>query len=233
MKKTKQIKIFGSIALLLITLLGTFFVILPTFNETNTLVENRTNIEEGNTELDNRIAELEKDRTNVQKITNIYLELVKRFPTSIESTNLLADVSNAATLAGMSPSNIEGIVMSKPEFITNKTTNEEETTETSPSQNLAVMEVNITVNGTPNQLTAFLGSMNEVNRVVKISSVNVSTRGTEGISSMSIVGTTYIYQGVAIPDRTINTNDNNPAEPNPTSPTPVTPENPDVAETQN
>jgi Tfp pilus assembly protein PilO len=229
MKKTKQIKIFGSIALLLITLLGTVFVILPTFDETNTLVENRTNIDEGNTELDNRIAELEKDRTNVQKITNIYLELVKKFPTSIESTNLLADVSNAATLAGMAPSNIEGIVMNKPEFTTNTTSEEE----TASSQNLAVMEVSITVNGTPNQLTAFLGSMNEVNRVVKISSVNVSTRGTEGISTMTISGSTYIYQGVAIPDRALNTNDNNPAEPNPTSPTPVTPENPDVAETQN
>lgn len=223
MKKTKQIKLFGSIALVLITLLGTFFVVLPVLEETTNLETTREEIMSGNTDLDRRIAELEKDRTNVGKITETYLELVRRFPTSIEATNLLADITNAATLAGMSPANVEGIVFSKPDFIKIGDT---------VSDSLAVMEVTITVNGTPNQLTSFLGTMNEVNRVIKISNINISTRGTEGISSMTINGTSYIYKGIAIPDRTaaVESNPNQPSQENPVIPTPTIPERPELSE---
>lgn len=248
MKKTQQIKLIGIVSIILITLLGIFTVAIPFVNQASKLATTQDEIIKANAQLDNNIKKLNTDKNDVNKVTSLYQELKKKFPDTVQPTALIADVSNAATKAGMGANNVEGVQMSKPEPITPTATGStQQTTEntktppttdaTQPAQsnaptggnsNLAQMKVTITVNGTGTQLGAFLGALNEVNRVIKVNSVEISANK-DGVSTMTVNGTTYLYKGIAVPSAqapqtpatpsTGNETTGNKTAPTPTAPT--------------
>lgn len=221
MKKTKQIKVFGSIGIALLLIVGVVTVGMPLLNQTNTLNQTRADIIASNAKLDTNIAALQLDQANVGKVTALYTELTKKFPSTVEPTALLADVSAAAVKAGMSSANIAGVSMDKPTAVaaasststsgtsntktattaptTNKsTTSSSSTASSAAGGSLAEMKVTIIVNGSPTQLGAFLGALNEVNRVIKVTGISITSKK-EGTSTMTVDGNTYIYKGIAIP----------------------------------
>lgn len=236
--KIKKVKTVGIGSISLISVLGVILVVYPFFNEQETLkIQVQEKVSE-NSVLSTRIASLKKTVDQVPQVKAYNDSLSTRFPATSDIPGLISSITTTASSAGLGPSSITGLTTTIPAIIadTASTLPAAGGTPAAPSGpvdntdtgsaaaaapaatggatsggDLASMNVSITVEGSPEQLAAFVRelSQSEGKRAFLIKSFSIDT-AENGASKLSLETETFLY-------RTL---------PDPTAATPVAPANP-------
>lgn len=235
MSKSRNIKLIGFASLGVIMLLGGVAIAVPAVTQSTRWIQEADTVEEANAQLAKQIADLETAKENHPDVVALNEDLNIKFPTTVKGTLLLKDISNAAAQAGMSASAVETVNIATPSILEvapveeapaeeapaeeapadEAPSNEGEAAAPAPAPKLATMNIEITVSGTDSQISAFLKALGQIDRAIKIDSVKISQKDdTSGIviNSMTISGTTLLYQEIPDPDKQVKkTKDNSKA----------------------
>lgn len=244
--RIKKVKTVGIGSISLVSVLGVILVIYPFFNERETLkVEVQEKVSE-NSVLSTRITSLKKTAEQVPQIKAFNDSLSVRFPSTSDIPGLVSSLSNTASASGLGSGAITGLETSIPTLVAGTaaslpSSGAETKANSGPTDNtdtgsaaaaapatsnasaagggdLASMTVDITVEGSPEQLTTFVKNLSSgQGRAFLIKGFNIDT-GAEGGSKLTLSMETFLYR--TLPEPTANT-----AAPNPATPAPADKQN--------
>lgn len=221
MSSSKNIKLIGFVSLGLLIGVGGIAIAVPAVTQSARWIQEEDAVKESNAQLQSDLIALEKVEEEHPDVVALNKQLNVKFPTIASGTLLLADVSKAAAMSGISASSIQAVNLATPILVQPESTatdsktssgssttapsNESKTTDTTKkaaTPQLATMNVEITVVGSGSQLSAFLKGLGQVDRAIKIDSVKISeVKGNDGagMNSMTISGTTLLYKEITDP----------------------------------
>lgn len=222
-KNQRNIKLVGIAGLAIIAIAGGALVAYPLVGQSQTFAKDTAAALSANKVLEDKIKALQVTQKELPQIQALNLALSAKFPSLPNGTALLTDISTAAFNSGMDASNIKGITISAPVLLTptasgsttttgsstatsgnttttNTTTSGTNTGATGTSK-VASMDMVIIVSGNGPQLSAFVASLGDIRRTVKINKVDLAanTDKTSNQTNMTVGATTYLYQNIEAP----------------------------------
>lgn len=246
MKNARNVILLGSTAVVMILVLGYLLVISPLLTK---MQAGKVEYEEAQASLaqaQSTAEGLETYRTQEPQVSSVNEELAAQFPTTADVSALNAQVVQAATSAGLSPSAVSSIATTTPTVVvaaapTAPTPAEGSEGEAAPTEGdaaatdpaapaepqatpIASMEVSISAIGPVDSLIAFARALGEIDRVLLITDVSISNESADG-ASISIKAIAYLYE----PIQTVDAGEV-PAEEVPAEEVPATEETPAVIE---
>jgi Tfp pilus assembly protein PilO len=225
--RIRKIKLLGALIIGLVSIVGIITVIYPFFNERETLkVEVQEKASE-NSVLSTRITTLNKTAEQVPQIKAFNDSLSVRFPSTSDIPGLVSSLANTASASGLGSGSITGLETSIPTLVAGTASSlPSSTTDTKtdkgPTDNtdtgsassaapaagaaksssagdLASMTVDLTVEGSPEQLATFVKNLSSgQGRAFLIKGFNIDS-GADGASKLSLSMETFLYRTLPEP----------------------------------
>lgn len=224
--RIRKIKLLGFVIIGLVSIIGIITVIYPFFNERETLkVEVQEKMSE-NSVLSTRINSLKKTAEQVPQIKAFNDSLSVRFPSTSDIPGLVSSLSSTASASGLGSASITGLETSIPTLVAGTASNlpaaapsakadkgptdntDTGTAASAPAAgatksagagDLASMTVDLTVEGSPEQLTTFVKNLSAgQGRAFLIKGFNLDA-GTDGQAKLTLSMETFLYRTLAAP----------------------------------
>jgi Tfp pilus assembly protein PilO len=214
----KNIKLIGIAGIALLTVAGVGLIGLPIVTQTQTWAAEVEQSEASNQQLKTQLSGLENTKSQLANIQAINDELAIRFPNLPNGTDLLQNISSAASTAGIGAAGIESIAISAPSLIVDTAAADaaaapavegEEGDEAAaavpvaetPASNVASMDISLSIQATSDQILSFSREFNNMSRTIKIKTASISG-GAEGASTFALTGVAYLYASILPPEVT-------------------------------
>lgn len=185
------------LGLVLLTLLGWLFVLSPRFETAGALEARAADLELGQINLTRRERDLLELAANLPATAEEAQRLFSAMPQTAELPVLLNQLTSAATKAGIPANRIEVINTAIPESV--ETASDEGS---APADvRLATMRVDMTVVGSPAELTTFVAAMEELERSFVITDVTMVAGGVRDSDedTLTLAGTMFVLES-PLPD---------------------------------
>ena len=203
-----RVTVFAAILGILALILGIWFLVLsPRFEESAQLTVQQQDLELANLSLLTRQREFLELAANIPTAAADAQTLFSQMPQTAELPNVLRQLTNAATSADISASNIQVINTSIPQSVPPaKTADGSEQSVT--GINLATMALDMTLTGEPDQLLSFLDNLQSLDRSVLVTGTNLMDSLDEGKSTQTLPLTASMFVlESALPDLVANANE--------------------------
>lgn len=224
--RIRKIKLLGSIIIGLVSIIGIITVIYPFFNERETLkIEVQEKMSE-NSVLSTRINSLKKTAEQVPQIKAFNDSLSVRFPSTSDIPGLVSSLASTASASGLGSASITGLETSIPTLVAGTAASLPSSTaatkaDKGPTDNtdtgtaaaapaagtakaasagdLASMTVDLTVEGSPDQLTTFVKNLSAgQGRAFLIKGFSLDA-GAEGSAKLNLSMETFLYRTLPEP----------------------------------
>lgn len=220
MKNARNVILLGTTAIVMILILGYLLVVSPLM----------TKVQAGKVEYEEAQATLSQAQTTAQglevfrtqepQVASINEELAAQFPTTADVSALNAQIVQAATSAGLSPSAVSSIATTTPTVVVSAAPAAAPEGEAAPAEGeaadpaadpaaaaptepqatpIASMEVSIAATGPIDSLIAFARALGEIDRVLLITDVSISNESSDG-ASISVKAIAYLYEPIQTVD---------------------------------
>lgn len=206
----KTVKPLGFIALFLIVVLGYFVVISPLMAQSAKYSENYAQATSDKDTASSRLTTLQQQKSTIESVEKYDDELSVKFPGLADTPSLVASINKSATNSSLRASDITSVSTTVPSIVpatggtasTPDAGGSGEDVAAAPAPNagsaesgsLASIVVDITAEGSLDNLSKFTEEMTDNDRNMSITSVNLTSDGKK--SSLSLKATTYIYKTV-------------------------------------
>lgn len=224
----RYVIIIGTIASVAIAGLGVNYAVLPSIGS---IQEAQTNIQDAESSRDmmqTRLTGLETAKDQFESIQAINSDLALQFPETGQTQLLLDQLFIGAALSGMSTNQIKSIDFSPPTIQTPEIPVAAAPTETAPPaegeatpspadtatppaadaqtalpEGFATLEFSLSLEGSPQQIQAYLNYLNSLQRVVTIREATISQASDDGgLYTLALSATTYVYRAIPLPTET-------------------------------
>jgi len=185
------------LGLVLLIVLGWLFVLSPRFQTTGELEVRAADLELGQLNLTRRERDLLDLAAGLPATAEQAQRLFSAMPQTAELPVLLTQLTSAATKSGIPADRIEVINTAIPESV--DTTTDEGSA--AADIRLATMRVDMTVVGSPSQLTKFIAAMENLERSFVITDVTVVAGGLKDSDedTLTLAGTIFVLES-ELPD---------------------------------
>lgn len=173
------------------------------------------------------IQTLQSQKTSLQTTKNSYLtaeaqynaiktisdSLSKDFPESSQVEGLVGMLTASAQNAGIAKDNIKNVSFTAPTVNSDSGSSSSSSAQsqvTSTTNGSATIPVEVTVDGSLSQLSAFLTNMRKASRIIVINNFSIA-RQTAKLYELQFSGSTYLYTAVKAPTTSNNVNVQNNA----------------------
>lgn len=220
-------RITGLLALVAFVAASWFFVLAPRVNQPAQVQEQADQLYEARAMKLQEIVSLERRQRYLAVAQQQVDSLGNKFPSSTDVPGLLAQVSLAASRAGLSKSQVQSITTGEAEVV-DPTTGEAATTSTATSDTAettdgsqsATMAVQITATGTSQELARFIYELQHMQRALAVDASKFMANAREGGGygdsyTVSITGKAFLLSEIPpVPkDLILSANPATPAEP--------------------
>ena len=208
LKDRVRVAMIGAVVLVLAVTAAAWFLILsPRIATTAELEQEADQVQISNNALTVRLAKIEQLTIEAPQRAQEAQTLFAQMPETAELPEVLTQISDAATAAGIRPDGITLITTSIPVSVSDPAaTGASETANaaTSLGVRLATMTIDVTVTGRPPQLQQFLTNLQTMDRTVLINSTAQTEATTNpDDTSLTVRGTMFVLES-SLPDLVAN-----------------------------
>lgn len=208
LKDRVRLAVIGAVALVLAVAIAAWFLILsPRIETTAELEQEAEQVRVSNNALTVRLAKIEQLAAEAPMRAQEAQTLFAQMPETAELPEVLTQISDAATAAGIRPDGITLITASIPVSVSDPTASGASDTAGAASSlgvRLATMTIDVTVTGRPPQLQQFLTNLQTMDRTVLVNSTAQTAATTDADeSSLTVRGTMFVLES-SLPDLVAN-----------------------------
>lgn len=218
LSKARLTALGGSLALLVLVLLGWFFVLSPQMSKAGEIKEQTASVEASNTKLMAQIKAAQEQEANLGEARSYAAALGARFPQTAAQADMFAQIKDAAARAGIPEKNVTALTPTVPQGggPAGTATGGATVPQAGAAKGVATLQVSLTVSGTQPQLIKFLTMLESMPRSYLIDTLSVGPSGESAkMYTLSINGTMFALQAPIDP-ATVKT-----AQPGVPAPTPT------------
>jgi Tfp pilus assembly protein PilO len=216
MSKARLTMVGGTLALVILVLIGWFLVLSPQMAKAGEIKEQIEVTDTQNTGLRTQIAKIEQQEAGLAEQRAFAAALASRFPATAAQAEMFSQIRTAAAKAGIGESALTALTPSVPQGGTGAATgNGPVTLPGTGVKGVASLQVGMSVTGTYTQMTKFLSTLESMPRAYLIDSISMGPGGEGSAYTLTITGSMFALQAPVDPDDAAKV----PAPSAPTSPT--------------
>lgn len=208
LKDRVRLAVIGAVVLVLAVAAAAWFLVLsPRIATTAELEQEAEQVQLSNNALTVRLAKIEQLTREAPQRAQEAQTLFAQMPETAQLPEVLTQISDAATAAGIGPDGITLITASIPVSVTDPAAggaSDASSAATSLGVQLATMTIDVTVNGRPPQLQQFLTNLQSMDRTVLINSTaETDATANPNENSLTVRGTMFVLEST-LPDLVAN-----------------------------
>jgi Tfp pilus assembly protein PilO len=201
-------RLLGIAFLVLLTLAAWLLLLGPTLSELGAVDERKTDVQDGNALMSVQLAQLEAQAEGLPKTNARAAQLAEVFPPTADQPGFFAQVTEAASRAGIGADEITDISHGAPVVPGEEGAADGGSSSALPTTpadaTIALQPVTVTVTASYADLTALLGNLESMRRTLMVTGLDLSTQtaedGPAGAMTLTVSGVTFVAPPLDAPD---------------------------------